>query len=74
MQYFLVQNSPAGTVRDIKNCRFPDLEAAQRLAASTVADLICDALLLGKAPEDISVEIWEESGPVVCIFQGSGPD
>jgi hypothetical protein len=74
MQYCFVQQSASGNLRDIRNREFTDLEAAQRSAVANVRDLISDALLLGKAPEDISIEIWEASGPVVSVVQGSEPD
>jgi hypothetical protein len=74
MQYFFVQQTAIGYLPDVINRNFPDLESAQRSAGANVRELIADALLRGKAPEDISIEIWEESGPVVCIVQGTESD
>ena len=74
MQYFFVQQWASGNRRDIKNRDFADLEAAQQSAIANVRELVFDALLLGKAPDDISIEIWEESGPVVSIVKGRGPN
>ncbi|HUS10950.1 MAG TPA: hypothetical protein VMZ30_10825 [Pyrinomonadaceae bacterium] len=73
MQYFFVQQTASGNFRDIRNREFVDLEAAQRSAVATVRELISDALLLGKAPDAISIEIWEESGPVISVVQGREP-
>ena len=69
MQYFFVQNKASGSIREIQARQFADLEAAQRSAIANVRDLISDALMLGKA-DDISIEIWAESGGVVSVIQG----
>lgn len=74
MRYFFVQNKNSGNVREIHSRQFADLESAQKSAIANVRDLISDALLLGKSPEHISIEIWEESGAVVSVIQGSEPE
>lgn len=61
------------TVHDVHQREFDNLESAQRAAIANVKDLVCDALLVGKSP-DIQIEIWEESGGVVSVVQGSVPD
>ena len=73
MQYFFVQQTPSGSCRGIKTRKFSDLASARRSAAANVRDLVSDALLLGRAPDNILIEIWAESGGVVSVIQGSGP-
>lgn len=70
MQYFFVQNRASANLREIKARQFADLESAQRSAIANLRDLISDALMLGKTPDDISIEIWAESGGVVSVIQG----
>lgn len=74
MQYFFVQNTAAGTQRDIKTRQFADLEAAQRSAVCSVRELVSDALLLGRPPGAITIEIWAESGGVVSVVQCNEPE
>jgi hypothetical protein len=71
MQYFFVHHTECNSVREIEHREFADLETAQRVAVATVRDLIADALLLGKEASGISIEIWQESGGIVSVVQGS---
>lgn len=70
MQYFFVQQT-SENLSEVRHREFATLAAAQRTAIASMKDLISDAMLLGRSPDDISIEIWEESGGVVSVVQGS---